>query len=73
MPKLPLHDGCLQIFNVDHGQCALLSVPAHGRIYRVLIDCGHAVDLGGGPWYPGAALQQAGIKYIDLLKLHELR
>lgn len=62
-----LRDGCLQIFDVDHGQCALLTVPSPGGVQRVLIDCGHAVDFRGGPWYPGEHLQSLGVKYIDML------
>ena len=64
----PLHDGGLQIFDVDHGQCALLTMPAVGRTaYRVLIDCGHATNFMGGPWYPGAHLQGLGVDYVDML------
>lgn len=63
-----LHDGGLQIFDVDHGQCALLTLPAIGRTaYRVLVDCGHAVNFRGAPWYPGAHLQGLGVHYIDML------
>lgn len=63
-----LHDGGLQIFDVDHGQCALLTVPAIGRTaYRVLVDCGHAVNFRGAPWHPGAHLQGLGVRYIDML------
>ena len=55
MTHFPLHAGGLQIFDVDHGQCALLTMPGDGgTIYRVLIDCGHAVNFQGAPWYPGA-------------------
>ncbi len=62
-----LQDGLLQIFDVDHGQCALLTLPTPGGIKRVLIDCGHAVDFCGKPWYPGQHLQSLGVKWIDLL------
>lgn len=63
-----LHDGALQIFDVDHGQCALLTIPkANGGNYRVLIDCGHAVNFRGAPWYPGAHLQSLGVSYVDML------
>jgi len=38
--SLPLHNGLLQVFDVDHGQCAMLTMPNDfGGIYRVLIDC----------------------------------
>ena len=65
---IPIHDGLLQIFNVDHGQCALLTMPVVlGRARRILIDCGHSVSFNGRPWYPGEHLQHLGIEYIDLL------
>jgi len=64
----PLHDGALQIFDVDHGQCALLTMPnGAGGVHRVIIDCGHAVNFGGAPWYPGEHLQSIGVRYIDML------
>ncbi|HJV60463.1 MAG TPA: hypothetical protein VJ743_05920 [Albitalea sp.] len=62
-----LQDGFLQIFDVDHGQCALLTIPTPAGVKRVLIDCGHAVSLNGSPWYPGQHLQGLGVKWIDLL------
>lgn len=60
-------DAFLQIFNVDHGQCGLLSVFHYSGVRRVLIDCGHSVDFQGGPWYPGRHLRNLGVDYIDLL------
>ena len=63
-----LHDGALQVFDVDHGQCALLTMPTSwGTTYRVLIDCGHAVNFCGGPWHPGEHLQSMGVTYVDML------
>jgi len=67
MAGIPVLDGLLQIFNVDHGQCALLTMPRPGGISRVLIDCGHSVDFNGTPWYPGAHLASMGVTYIDML------
>lgn len=65
---IALHDGLLQIFDVDHGQCALLTIPnGIGGTYRVLIDCGHATNFQRGPWYPGRHLQSLGADYIDML------
>lgn len=57
-------DGLLQIFDVDHGACALLTMPT-GQ--RVLIDCGHATDHCGKSWYPGQHLASLGVKHVDLL------
>lgn len=62
-------DGTLIIFNVDHGACALLTMPAGqpGVSRRILIDCGHSTDYQGTPWQPGQWLKRHGISYIDLL------
>lgn len=65
--SIDLHDGALQIFDVDHGQCALLTLPTPTGIKRVLVDCGHAVNFQGVPWYPGEHLTSMGVKYIDML------
>ncbi|PTN04162.1 beta-lactamase superfamily II metal-dependent hydrolase [Rhodovulum imhoffii] len=51
----------LNIFNVDHGACALVTT-SNGR--RVLIDCGHHAEER---WLPGAALNSMGIYNIDRL------
>jgi beta-lactamase superfamily II metal-dependent hydrolase len=50
-----------QIFDVEHGACALITTP-QGR--RVMIDCGHNATTG---WYPGTALSTAGITALDML------
>jgi beta-lactamase superfamily II metal-dependent hydrolase len=67
MGRFVVRDGALQIFDVNHGQCALLTLPSPIGMRYVLIDCGHSVDLHGSPWYPGEHLQGMGIKYIDFL------
>lgn len=66
---MEIKDGVLQFFNVDHGACALLTMPAAlpKNVWRVLIDCGHASDRNGSPWYPGVHLASMGITYVDLL------
>lgn len=64
---IDLRDGLLQIFDVDHGACALLSMPTPAGTKRVLIDCGHATDYKGKPWYPGEHLKGCGVGFIDLL------
>ena len=65
----PIMDGCLQIFNVDHGACALLTMPTGPTsVARMLIDCGHTTDLGNGePWFPGRHLASMGVDYVDCL------
>lgn len=60
-------DGLLQVFNVDHGACALLTMPSPTGTKRVLIDCGHTTDYKGSPWYPGEHLKACGVGFIDLL------
>lgn len=62
---IPLHNGALQIFDVEHGGCALLTVPRpDGTCHRILIDCGHNAS---SKWYPGEHLKQMGIKHLELL------
>lgn len=63
----PLHDGLLQVFDVDHGACALLTMPSPQGNRHILIDCGHNTEYKGGPWYPGVQLRQMGIKHLDAL------
>lgn len=65
--SIEIRDGLLQVFNVDHGACSLLSLPTEGGMRRVLIDCGHATDYKGRPWYPGEHLKNAGVDFLDLL------
>lgn len=49
----------LNIFDVDHGACALITT-SNGR--RVLIDCGHNATKR---WYPGNALNKMGVYSVD--------
>lgn len=65
--NIPIHDGLLQVFNVDHGACSLLTLPTTQGNKYVLIDCGHNTDYGGSPWYPAVHLLSNGIKHADLL------
>jgi beta-lactamase superfamily II metal-dependent hydrolase len=51
----------LQIFDVEHGACALLTCDNDAR---VMLDCGHNSETG---WYPGTYLRQNGIQQIELL------
>lgn len=67
MSSLPIKDGLLQFFNVDHGACALLTLPTPAGNKQVLIDCGHNSDFQGSPWYPAVYLQNNGISHVDLL------
>ncbi|MGK6310831.1 MBL fold metallo-hydrolase [Variovorax sp. DT-64] len=50
----------LEIFDVGHGACALLS--AHGR--HVMIDCASSCEYD---FYPGDMLADRGISKLDVL------
>ncbi|WP_153041024.1 ComEC/Rec2 family competence protein [Paraburkholderia monticola] len=63
MAGLPVHDGLLQVFDVEHGACALLTVPAPGdECRRMLIDCGHNSTTG---WNVGSHLRNLGVSYLE--------
>lgn len=53
----------LQIFDVEHGACALLTANNNTRL---MIDCGHNATTS---WKPGTYLQQQGITSIDMLAI----
>jgi len=65
MTPLSVNDALLQVFNVEHGACALLTTPAGlGGWRRILIDCGHNATTG---WYPGRHLHNLGTTSLDQL------
>ena len=51
----------VEIFDVEHGACALITTSNNKR---VLIDCGHNGTTG---WKPGNALLAKGINQVDRL------
>jgi|ERR1700722_2712590 len=51
----------LQIFDVEHGACSLLTADNN---MRLMIDCGHNSDTG---WKPGTYLTQQGIRTLEML------
>lgn len=51
----------LQIFDVEHGACALLTADNNTRL---MIDCGHNATTG---WKPGTYLKKEGIATLDML------
>lgn len=60
---LPVRDGLLQVFDVEHGACALLTVPTIGGGHkRMLIDCGHNATT---KWYPGEHLRRLGVTHLE--------
>lgn len=64
--SLQLHQGALQIFDVEHGQCALLTMPGtgNGGCDRMLIDCGHNTTSG---WSPTQHLKDLGVTKLEKL------
>src|SRR6266481_6961150 len=53
----------LQIFDVEHGACSLLTAD---NDVRLMIDCGHNATTG---WKPGSYLLQQGIQGLDMLAI----
>lgn len=53
----------LQIFDVEHGACALLTCDNNTRF---MIDCGHNATTG---WRPGTYLRQRGIETLEMLAI----
>jgi beta-lactamase superfamily II metal-dependent hydrolase len=53
----------LQIFDVEHGACALLTCD---NATRIMIDCGHNAT---SRWYPGSYLSQQGIWQVERLAI----
>lgn len=64
---IPSNNGLLQVFDVDHGACALLTMPTQHGTRRVMVDSGHSADFHGAPWFPGRHLLDLGVKHLDLL------
>lgn len=53
----------LQIFDVEHGACALLTADNDTRL---MIDCGHNASTG---WKPGTYLRGEGMTDLDMLAI----
>src|SRR5437899_6685473 len=53
----------LQIFDVEHGACTLLTAD---NVTRLMIDCGHNAMTG---WKPGTYLQRQNISMLDMLAI----
>lgn len=63
--NLPVNDGLLQVFDVEHGACALFTVPdVGGGFKRLMIDCGHNSTTG---YRPGDHLRRLNVGYLDQL------
>jgi beta-lactamase superfamily II metal-dependent hydrolase len=53
----------LQIFDVEHGACAMLTADNNARM---MIDCGHNASTG---WRPGTYLRREGITTLEMLAI----
>jgi len=53
----------LRFFDVEHGQCALLTCDNGNRL---MIDCGHNATSG---WMPGKTLEAQGVSVLDMLMI----
>ncbi len=53
----------LQIFDVEHGACSLLTADNNARL---MIDCGHNASTG---WKPGTYLRSQGITTLEMLAI----
>lgn len=51
----------LEVFNVEHGACALLT---YDNGERIMIDCGHNASTG---WRPGDHLRRLGVLSLRAL------
>jgi beta-lactamase superfamily II metal-dependent hydrolase len=51
----------LEIFDVEHGACALLTCDGGARL---MIDCGHNATTN---WRPGRALAERSVQYLQML------
>jgi beta-lactamase superfamily II metal-dependent hydrolase len=61
---IPVNDGLLEIFNVEHGACALFTIPHGMGFKRLMIDCGHNATTG---WTPARHLRRLGTGTLERL------
>ncbi|GAB3758714.1 hypothetical protein GCM10028796_04800 [Ramlibacter monticola] len=69
MNWLPVRDGLLQIFDVEHGACAMLTVNDGAVPRRLMIDCGHNSTTG---FNPGGHLAKLGVRHLEQLVVTNL-
>ena len=53
----------LDIFDVEHGACALLTCDNNARL---MVDCGHNASTR---WYPGTYLRNSGVTNLQMLAI----
>lgn len=70
--SLPVHDGLLQVFDVEHGACALLTVPVLGGGWRrMMIDCGDNTTTGFNPGQHLRKMQLTNLEQLVITNLDE--
>jgi len=60
----PVNDGLLEIFDVEHGACAMLTIPYGQGYRRMMVDCGHNSSSG---WTPARHLRRLGTSKLERL------
>lgn len=60
-------DAKLELFDVNHGNCALLTMPSPNGVKRIMIDCGNSTAKDTVKWSPGRYLQSLGVSHLDVL------
>ena len=60
-------DAKLELFDVNHGGCALLTMPSPSGVKRIMIDCGISKAKDAVKWSPGRYLQSMGVSHLDVL------
>lgn len=61
---VPVNDGLLQVFDVEHGACAMLTIPYGQDVRRMMIDCGHNSTTG---WTPARYLRNLRASKLERL------
>lgn len=64
--SIPIHDALLQVFDVEHGGCSLLTRPTPGGVQRLMIDCGRNTTTG---FTPGGHLRKLGANHLQWLAI----
>jgi len=65
--SIPVHDALLQVFDVEHGGCSLLTYAnSNGGYQRLMIDCGKNSTTG---FTPGGHLADLRLNYLECLAI----
>ena len=60
-------DAKLELFDVNRGACALLTMPSPEGMRHIMIDCGHYAAKETVKWSPGRYLKSIGVSQLDVL------